>query len=204
MRRRDRRLPIGGRLGLAVGLSLVLGGAARLLGRRARPGAAPAGTVASATAAREPSFHAANQDVPQQHGDHGRPQGYGSPGTPPDREAERDGYEPRDANPRSIAIVMAVGVALIAGSIWGLFVLLGQFHAHDRSGRPLTAAQRASLVPPGPPLQSSPLFDIASLRAREGGRLENYAWIDPDHTTARIPIERAMALTVGKSLDPAP
>ncbi len=123
---------------------------------------------------------------------------------PPSPQALHDGFEPQDANARSIGTVMAVGAAAIAASIAGLFLLLGVFHARDARTPPLTAQQGAQIAPPGPPLQSSPLYDIASLRNRENGLLQGYRWLSPDHATAQIPIERAMALTVGKPLDPAP
>jgi hypothetical protein len=49
--------------------------------------------------------------------------------------------------------------------------------------------------------------DIDDLHAREDLRLENYSWIDPAESSqrrVRIPIERAMELTVERGLAVAP
>ena len=69
---------------------------------------------------------------------------------------------------------------------------------------PLTAQEGASIVPPGPRLQVNPFQEIGDVRARENRILGSYGWLDPDHRRARIPIDRAMALTVGRALDPQP
>ncbi len=130
--------------------------------------------------------------------------GRGRPQTPPSSDALKDGYETHDANPRSIGLIMAVAVSVIAVAIAGLFVLLGRFHARDAAGPPLTAQQRALIAPPGPPLQSSPQYDLASQQAVEDQKLRGYRWLDATHSRAQIPIDRAMALVVGKSLDATP
>jgi len=46
--------------------------------------------------------------------------------------------------------------------------------------------------------------EIADLHAREDLYLEHYTWVDPSHTTVRIPIERAMQLIVERGLPTAP
>ncbi len=182
-----------GRLRLLAGFSVVLGAVAVLLradgkgkGRSGgmnddHPGAGPDGLDRPATG---------SSAQPNEHG------------SPPSPEALKDGFEPRDANTRSIGTVMVVAVALIAASITGLFVLLGSFHRADRATPPLTAQQRAPIAPPGPPLQANPQYDLASLGKRETGLLNTYQWLSPEHTAARIPIDRAMAMVVGRPLDP--
>ncbi len=59
-------------------------------------------------------------------------------------------------------------------------------------------------MPPGPHLQGHPLHDIAEERKRESDLLDHYAWIDPAHQRARIPIARALALVVGKTTRSGP
>ncbi len=118
--------------------------------------------------------------------------------------SEKLGYEVKDTRVGILAIVMVVSVAIIAGSIIGLFSLIGHYRSVDARSGPLTPEQLSVIVPPGPHLQDHPLHDIAEERKRESDLLGQYAWTDPAHGRARIPIDRALALVVGKPLDPAP
>lgn len=163
------------RLRFAAGFSVIMGTVAVLLSsRHAREGAPGSSNDA------------------QEHGE------------PPSQDAVRDGFEPRDARTTSVALAMVIGVATIAVAIGGMFLLLARLHARDDARPPRTAEQRGVIVPPGPPLQANPVFDIASLRQREETALTTYRWLSPDHAAAQIPVARAMDLVVGRSLDPAP
>lgn len=53
---------------------------------------------------------------------------------------------------------------------------------------------RAGAIPPPPRLQPHPDPDLAALRAQKRALLTHYAWVDPSHHYARIPIQRAMQL----------
>ncbi len=57
------------------------------------------------------------------------------------------------------------------------------------------AAETGS-VPPPPRLQVHAPDDLRALRLQKQALLDNYQWLDPDHTVARVPIERAMQLYV--------
>lgn len=176
MARPDRR-GRGNRLRFAAGLSVIMGTVAVLL-----------------------SSHRAGRGGP------GSPEtgGVQGRGEPPSAEAVRDGFEPRDARTTSIALVMVIGVAAIAVAVGGMFLLLARLHARDAARPPLTAEQRGTIVPPGPPLQANPVVDIVALRRQEDAALTTYRWLGPDHAAAQIPVARAMTLVVGQSLDPAP
>jgi hypothetical protein len=123
---------------------------------------------------------------------------------PVDPASLDQGYEVADASGRALAWVMLVGAAVIAASIGGLFVLVAHYHREDASHPPLTAEQRAKITPPGPHLQAEPFRDIAALRRRETALLQGFAYLDADHKRARIPIDRAIALVIGKPLDSSP
>ena len=83
-----------------------------------------------------------------------------------------------------------------------VFAMIWRFNiASSRPWSKLTPQQTARLVPPAPHLQVDPFADLAQVRAREERLLHSYGWTSADHSTARIPIDRAMALVVGKSLD---
>ena len=58
-------------------------------------------------------------------------------------------------------------------------------------------------IPPPPRLQADPAADLAAERAQQRARLDGYAWLDRTHTTARIPIGRAMALLASGEVAPA-
>ena len=72
--------------------------------------------------------------------------------------------------------------------------------------RPVLTAgeQSARPIPPQPRLQPDPAVDIAAERALQRSRLDGYMWMDPEHTVARIPITRAMALVASGQGAPAP
>lgn len=131
--------------------------------------------------------------------------GRGQPATPPSYRARKAGHETRDLGGRTLTLLLA-GLGAAVACVIGLMVVLMGYFDHTRSAAAphYTAQQTAVIVPPAPNLQATPLVDIAQLHEREEKLLEHYAWINPNHTRARVPIERAMALTLGHSLDAAP
>lgn len=135
----------------------------------------------------------------------GEDTGRGSPSTPPSPKARALNFEPHDANARNVALVM-LGHFVVAASVIGLmFLMLGFFHDHRVVSAPhLTPEQEARIEPPAPHLQAHPHQDLYARQALEEGRLNSYEWLDPSHARARIPIRRAMALAVGRSLDAGP
>ncbi|MGU3537181.1 hypothetical protein [Methylobacterium sp. A54F] len=116
---------------------------------------------------------------------------------------EGTGHETSDVNVRNTALVMAGlgGTALLAVGlmIWLMSLVAG---VQRRDLPPFTAQQTARIRPPPPNLQADPYADIARHDAATAQALDGYAYLDADRTRARIPIDRAMALTVGRSLDP--
>ncbi len=102
------------------------------------------------------------------------------------------------------------GLALLLGTVvcvvvFGMIEIRTWVRSSYVSEQPaLTALQTAPITPPGPHLQADPVKDIDQLRAKENSLLHGYAWVDPARTRARIPIDRAMALTVGRGLEHAP
>jgi hypothetical protein len=130
----------------------------------------------------------------------GNASGRGAPSDAPSDAAVSAGYEPGDADSRGIFRTMAIygGAALTAVA---LMVTLLHFLHRDDTARDagLTATQRVQTTPPEPNLQADPVGDIARLRTHEYQLLHTVARIDAD--TARIPIDRAMALMAGQPLD---
>ena len=120
----------------------------------------------------------------------------------PARGPDGPGHETSDVNVRNTVLVMG-GLALSAPAVVGSMVLfIRMTETRQRAALPtLTPQQTTRLVPPPPNLQPDPYADLD--RQREGARaaLSGYGYVDPARTRARIPIDRAMALAVGRSLD---
>jgi hypothetical protein len=129
----------------------------------------------------------------------------GKPSAEPGPQATEAGYEPRDISvPGAMAALGVMGITT-AVVIAVVFAMVWHFDAtRHRIWSRLTPEQTARVVPPPPHLQIAPFDDLAKLRAQQDNLLHSYAWTSADHSTARIPIERAMALAVGKSLDAPP
>lgn len=97
-----------------------------------------------------------------------------------------------------VALVVA-GLA-VHGITWLLSVYFkGQLAKHD-APLPPVVAENPQQAAPGPRLQSDPNEDMAALRAEENATLAGYAWLTPDKTAARIPVDRAMELVLEKGL----
>lgn len=104
------------------------------------------------------------------------------------------GHEPMAIATRQvlrIAAAIAASVLIIIAALYWI-VQVGMFPQVTR------LAARAAAIPPAPRLQAHPPSDLAQLRQQEEASLAGYAWTDATHSTARIPIERAMALYVEK------
>lgn len=131
--------------------------------------------------------------------------GRGKPTVPASPQATSLGYETEDISASMVGRILAGFAATVIVSITVLFVMIHFFHRADNTDQPtLTAQQSADIVPPGPQLQSDPYRDLRNQHGAEEQKLAGYAWADPAHTRARIPIGRAMALVAGRSLEPSP
>jgi hypothetical protein len=155
----------------------------------ARPGAQPAGGSAGSSMSAEA-------------GDSGR----GDPSLPPSAQARARGHETEDMDGslmlRLFLLLAGIAAVMVAGMI-GLERALVALQASDRP--PLTAEQTTGIDPPEPHLETHPLSDYARFQSDAEQRLNAYGWLGPEHTRASIPIDRAMALSVGRTLDaPAP
>jgi hypothetical protein len=122
----------------------------------------------------------------------------------PSPQAAAAGFETSDMSAGVVGKVLAVFAGVVVVSVALLFGMISFFHRGQEQHPALTAEQSATIVPPAPNLQPDPYRDLRELRAREKARLENYAWADDAHDAARIPIERAMRLVTGRSLEPSP
>lgn len=135
----------------------------------------------------------------------GEESGRGKPSTPPSPKAKALGFETQDMRASYVSWVLFALLASAAAAIGLMFLMLSLLHASDADKLArFTAEQRARIDPPAPHLQDHPVADLREERARQEGVLNAYAWIGTNHARARIPVDRAMALSVGQSLDAGP
>ncbi len=125
--------------------------------------------------------------------------------TPADSEARVAGHETSDLRGDTMARLL-----LLLGSVafCMVFAMIGLRYWISQVQRdslpPFTPIQTTVIVPPKPNLQRDPVAELAALRAGSARLLEGYGYRGDDHARAHIPIDRAMALTVGQPLAPPP
>ncbi len=131
--------------------------------------------------------------------------GRGDPSVPASPAATSAGHEVADMS-GGLMTRLAVGLLASAACVIVLMLLLNRwFHQADRLDQPrLTAEQTMRVLPPAPRLQTDAVHELGALHDREDALLHHYAWITPERRRARIPIDRAMILVTGRSLDAAP
>jgi hypothetical protein len=60
--------------------------------------------------------------------------------------------------------------------------------------------EEAQGLPPGPLLQRDPEQDMQEMSTEQDAILNNYGWVDKEAGVVRIPIERAIELTLERGL----
>ncbi len=131
--------------------------------------------------------------------------GRGRAGSPPSPDARTAGHETDDLAGGTLGkllLLLGSAAALMVCAMIGLRLWITQA---QRSAEPsFTAIETATITPPKPNLQAAPLREIGALHERENQLLEGFAYLDDARTRARIPLDRALALTVGQPVAPPP
>ena len=126
--------------------------------------------------------------------------GYGRPSTPASREAREAGHETEDFSARDVGLVLgtiAVSYAILTG---GLFFMIDHLsNARHHRYEAFTPQQTASIATPSPHLEVDPVESYEAYRKHQLQYLYHYDRLGGGY--ARIPIDRAMALELGQSLD---
>jgi hypothetical protein len=104
-------------------------------------------------------------------------------------------FERRDAPPRGVAYAV---LGLFAGVLISALFVAALLYALQPEPRTAAVSMPQEPQQPSqtPPLEVTPAADGAAVQARAEEMLHGYAWIDRQSGIARIPIERAMELTV--------
>jgi len=99
---------------------------------------------------------------------------------------------------RSLAWLLVVTVLVAIGLVYLTHGLVA-FESH-RDPPPAPLAEAPGRLPPEPRLQTQPFADIRAQREREQHVLREYGWVDEKAGIVRIPIDRAMELTLERGL----
>lgn len=116
--------------------------------------------------------------------------------------AERPfGHEPSAIHVGLVRILMGALALFVLIAVGVLYLVLHGIMRHR-----VQVQTRPGAIPPEPRLQAHPDADLAALRTQKWQLLTHYAWADPSHRYARIPIQRAMQLYVQQQAkaQPAP
>ena len=122
------------------------------------------------------------------------------PGQPPAPDGASEGYERSDASPSGllrwalwlIAVLVAVFISMA-----GLFDFYGKVQS---LGKPASPFENARVLPPAPRLQVEPRADLHAYCVQEDKLLNGYGWADEHNGVVRIPVDRAMELTLQQGL----
>ena len=116
-----------------------------------------------------------------------------------ERPTNAPGYETADPPVRTI-VYSAFGLGAFTVLVcivlaWGLRFLIAMENPGERN--PLALPNR---LPPEPRVEVHPWEQIRELRVREEQTLDSYAWVDREKGIVRIPIDRAIDLTIERGL----
>jgi len=106
------------------------------------------------------------------------------------------GYERSDADPRRLILAGLVLAVLIGAALAASAWLSQTTDAEILSGEQTSPVRALRTEPTGPELQAIPARELALVRAREERLLTGTEWIDPVNGVVRIPIERAIELSL--------
>jgi hypothetical protein len=116
------------------------------------------------------------------------------------------GYEVRDVNIRNVVWLSVI----LAGVVIGVFIVIGLLYSFlntsqaAQSAPPPPLLEEAQGLPPGPLLQRNPQQDMQEAATEQDALLHNYGWVDKEAGVVRIPIERAIELTLERGLPSQP
>lgn len=135
-------------------------------------------------------------------------------------DAKAKGYEDTDVHVGpfvwsfvAFAIVTAIAFVLVTWSYKSLvkFENARQADAPTRVASPKTEIPKSldlraggpevtALPQNAPMLQADPVKDMVAMRAEQEGKLTSYGWIDREKGVVHVPIEKAMAFTLERSM----
>jgi hypothetical protein len=106
------------------------------------------------------------------------------------------GYERSDADPRRLVLAGLLLAVLLGASLAVSAWISQTTDAEIVRGETTSPVRGLRTAPSGPELQAIPARELALVRAREERLLTGTEWVDPVNGVVRIPIERALELSL--------
>ncbi len=116
-------------------------------------------------------------------------------------------HETSDANLPGIVlfvIILLVSGVIIYGAVWAMYRDFEKEQATTGPQEFPIAADAMRRLPPEPRLQTDPRGDLLKMREDEDRILHSYGWVDRNGGIVRIPIERAMELSLQRGFKSRP
>ena len=133
-----------------------------------------------------------------------RPAGLTPPGGRQSLPDPSEDYEHRDADTGSL---LKFGLGLVIILIVVLFSMKWMFSYFAKSqplGPPASPFENVRVLPPQPRLQVKPGADLRSYCGDQMQKLDTYGWVDSANGVVRIPIDRAIDVTIERGLPARP
>jgi len=106
------------------------------------------------------------------------------------------------------ALALTCGIAAAIGVVFAVLGARGLPPGGPAVARPVppgaSRAEPSTLAQATPMLQAAPQPDLARYRAEKAHALDELAWADAAHATARVPIREAMALMEARAASAGP
>ncbi len=118
---------------------------------------------------------------------------------PQGRAGIKEGHEGKDADVLGVTMIIALVLLLLA---IGFLAARGVFHYAERRSGPAPKAMKLADFP-APRLEAHPVNDYQVFLKSSEKELHTYGWVDRKAGVVRMPIERAMQLTVQRGLPEA-
>jgi hypothetical protein len=114
--------------------------------------------------------------------------------------SSNEGYEHSDAEPRSLLHWGAWLIAVLVVVFFSMAWLFGFYGKVQSLGKPASPFENARVLPPAPRLQVEPRAELHAYCEQQDKLLTTYGWADEHNGVVRIPIDRAMDLTLQQGL----
>jgi hypothetical protein len=123
-----------------------------------------------------------------------------APGQPPPPGGSHEGYEHSDADARGLLHSGAWLVGILVVVFLSMAWLFGFYGKVQSLGKPASPFQNARVLPPAPRLQVEPRAELHAYCEQQDKLLNTYGWADEHNGVVRIPVDRAIELTLQQGL----
>ena len=121
-------------------------------------------------------------------------------------KARKLGYEPRDADPRSLvkfAFWMALVIAITMIAMRLMFSFIDRMEPLGPTMSPMVQ-ETDRMLPPSPRLQTHPHEELQDYCAVQQKAVTTYGWVDQQTGVVHVPIDRAMDMVLARGLPARP